>query len=80
MSTTSLNGKSHNHSSHAPSRLENLMPGGSDHRVDQTFAADVFTEKVMQQRLPKEVYKRSCAPSTTASRSTRPSPTSWPPR
>jgi glutamine synthetase len=57
MSTTSLNGKSHNHA-HAPSRLENLMPGGSDHRVDQTFAADVFTEKVMQQRLPKEVFKR----------------------
>jgi glutamine synthetase len=33
------------------------MPGGSD-RVDQTFASDVFTEKVMQQRLPKDVFKR----------------------
>lgn len=27
-------------------------------RVDETFGADVFTEKVMQQRLPKEVFKQ----------------------
>jgi glutamine synthetase len=26
--------------------------------VERTFAADVFTERVMQQRLPKDVYKR----------------------
>jgi glutamine synthetase len=26
--------------------------------VEKTFAADVFTERVMQQRLPKDIYKR----------------------
>jgi glutamine synthetase len=30
----------------------------STSRTDLTFAADVFTERVMQQRLPKDVYKQ----------------------
>ncbi len=31
---------------------------GGASRVDQVFGADVFSERVMQQRLPKDVYKR----------------------
>jgi glutamine synthetase len=54
MSMTSLNGKSTSYTS--PVRFDNLT--ASTDRVDQLFAADVFTEKVMQQRLPKEVFKR----------------------
>src|ERR1051326_19938 len=53
MSMTSLNGKS---TTYATSRIDALTPAAD--RVDQLFAADVFTEKVMQQRLPKEVFKR----------------------
>jgi glutamine synthetase len=53
MSMTSLNGKTH---TYTPNRLDNAM--ATNDRVDQMFAADVFTEKVMQQRLPKEVFKR----------------------
>jgi glutamine synthetase len=53
MSMTSLNGKT----TYSPTRLETVITGNAD-RVDQLFAADVFTEKVMQQRLPKEVFKR----------------------
>ncbi|MFN5945714.1 MAG: glutamine synthetase III [Phycisphaerae bacterium] len=44
--TTSSNGTHHRDNSH------------TDHRVDHSFASDVFTERVMQQRLPKEVFKR----------------------
>ncbi|HYF15350.1 MAG TPA: glutamine synthetase III [Phycisphaerales bacterium] len=38
-------------------RLDHGSHAGHD-RVEQLFAADVFTERVMQQRLPKEVFKR----------------------
>ncbi len=62
MSITSFNGKSYpngtlNGHSHATgtSRLEQHV---NDTRVDELFASDVFTERVMQQRLPKEVFKR----------------------
>lgn len=39
-------------------------PGGNGHlpaersNVDETFASDVFTARVMQQRLPKDVFRR----------------------
>ena len=49
-------------------------------RIDKIFSADVFSRGVMRQRLPKEVFRACCAPSITASRSTRRWPTSWPPR
>jgi len=65
---TSLNGKTRDASSHlsgsipggASNRLENAMAnaGARTDRVDQSFGSDVFTERVMQQRLPKEVFKR----------------------
>jgi glutamine synthetase len=51
---TSLNGKSHSHA--ASPRLDSIQ-GVSNDRVDQVFGSDVFTERVMQQRLPKEVFK-----------------------
>jgi len=54
MSMTSLNGKS---TYPTPVRVDNTA-GGAHDRVEQLFASDVFTEKVMQQRLPKEVFKR----------------------
>src|SRR5687768_15612894 len=34
------------------------MPRASMESATSTFGADVFTERVMQQRLPKDVYKR----------------------
>jgi len=39
------------------SEARGAASGGQD-RVDSVFASDVFTERVMQQRLPKEVFKR----------------------
>lgn len=53
---STLNGKSQSHSPAA--RHENGQQQAASDRVDQFFAADVFTERVMQQRLPKEVFKR----------------------
>jgi glutamine synthetase len=49
-----LNGKAptmshHHHRDHATPNAD---------RVDHNFGADVFTERVMQQRLPKDVFKR----------------------
>ncbi|MCC6427477.1 MAG: glutamine synthetase III [Phycisphaerales bacterium] len=35
-----------------------LHAAGATSRVDQVFGADVFGERVMQQRLPKDVFKR----------------------
>jgi glutamine synthetase len=34
------------------------MPSTLQDNVEKTFAADVFTERVMQQRLPKDVFRR----------------------
>jgi glutamine synthetase len=53
----STNGKAHAMHTH---RLESH--GGQQHtpaeRAEQIFGADVFSERVMQQRLPKDVFKR----------------------
>jgi len=53
--STLLNGKSGTHHH----RLETMMNGNGQHqpRVEQTFGEDVFTLRVMQQRLPKDVFK-----------------------
>ncbi len=44
---------SRRHSGQAPS-----APAHDVGRVDQVFGSDVFSERVMQQRLPKDVFKR----------------------
>ena len=41
-----------------PSQTSRLETHVNDTRVDELFASDVFTERVMQQRLPKDVYKK----------------------
>jgi glutamine synthetase len=55
----SMNGESSHHPSHPPM---NAHPGTSRQqqsgRVEEYYAADVFTERVMQQRLPKDVFKK----------------------
>ncbi|CAG0983964.1 glutamine synthetase [Phycisphaerales bacterium] len=38
-------------------RLETMMNGQQQTRVENTFAEDVFTLRVMQQRLPKDVFR-----------------------
>ncbi len=45
---------------HAPSDAAGRIPGGAPARynVEAAYGADVFTERVMQQRLPKDVFKR----------------------
>ncbi len=37
---------------------QHIGVAGGGNRVDQVFGADVFSERVMQQRLPKDVFKR----------------------
>ena len=62
--SANLNGKGHPaHSTHSSvSTMNHHRSSNGDarsaDRVDQNFGADVFTERVMQQRLPKEVFKR----------------------
>ncbi|MCC6950049.1 MAG: glutamine synthetase III [Phycisphaerales bacterium] len=52
MSSLALNGKTRDMSHH-----RHELNGAQHQRVDQTFAEDVFTVRVMQQRLPKDVFK-----------------------
>lgn len=62
--STMLNGKSSSSSypgnSHGQMRSESVVgqTGQSVERIEQIFGADVFSERVMQQRLPKDVFKR----------------------
>jgi glutamine synthetase type III len=49
-------------------------------RVDQVFGSDVFSERVMQQRLPKDVFKRLQRTIQHADPSTTIRPTSLPRR
>jgi glutamine synthetase len=54
------NGKAAGHP-HAHTRYEGQsasQPGVRAERAEETFGADVFSERVMQQRLPKDVFKR----------------------
>jgi glutamine synthetase len=41
-----------------PAQMSRLETHVNDTRVDELFASDVFTERVMQQRLPKDVFKK----------------------
>jgi glutamine synthetase len=41
-----------------PAQISRLETHVNDTRVDELFASDVFTERVMQQRLPRDVYKK----------------------
>ncbi len=57
---TSSNGKAtHSHTAHreVPVQQQHAAQSAAD-RIEQSFGTDVFTERVMQQRLPKEVFKR----------------------
>jgi glutamine synthetase len=53
MSSLALNGKTRDMSHHRT----DLNTNGQPARVEQTFADDVFTLRVMQQRLPRDVFK-----------------------
>ncbi len=43
---------------HTPHREHHVQQQNAADRIEQNFGSDVFTERVMQQRLPKDVFKR----------------------
>lgn len=47
----------HDHNSHHP-HASRASTGAESRRVDERFSEDVFTLRVMQQRLPKDTYKK----------------------
>ncbi|MBS0196481.1 MAG: glutamine synthetase III [Planctomycetes bacterium] len=53
------NGKAHTHAQHAH-RMDSHAAQSASHaeRAEVIFGADVFSERVMQQRLPKDVFKK----------------------
>lgn len=53
-----VNGKPHLHHPHREQQQTTHTPHTMNDRIDHNFGADVFTQRVMQQRLPKDVYKR----------------------
>lgn len=56
---TSSNGKAtHSHTAHREVPVQQHAAQSAADRIEQSFGTDVFTERVMQQRLPKEVFKR----------------------